>query len=240
MRVTQIFISDIKQELSGDLLANTATVQSKFGHCEYTLFDQKMIKDFLSDHYPGEVSWAFRTLKPYAYKADLARYAILNILGGWYVDLGFTWLRRINFGDDVQLLAFRDRQDICSSSWAAYNGVIYAKKGHPALQVAIDMIVENCKKKYYGVTPLCPTGPNLWGSAIARTVKLESVILGDFCELTPNRFYKNGAIVMPDGKIAAFYKPNLPGDPGRLTNLVPTGVNDYNLYWQSRTVYGES
>ena len=41
------------------------------------------------------------------------------------------------------------------------------------------------KNNYYGLTPLCPTGPTLWGKAIASIGIDQNVIIGDFMELTP-------------------------------------------------------
>lgn len=239
MQISQIFISDDDKGLPPRVLANTASVQINFPDYDYKLYDLRAIEDFLAAHYSEDVQWAFRTLQPFAYKADLARYAILNVTGGWYIDLGFKWLQNISLSSEITLLGFRDRQDVCCSSWGAYNGVIYSIKGHPALQTAIQMIVDNCKSKYYGITPMCPTGPNLWGKAIAQSARINTILLGDFCELTPRHKFKNIALLMPDGVIAAFYKPGIAGDPGRLNKLIPSGVNDYNWYWQNKNVYGE-
>ena len=42
-----------------------------------------MVELFLADHYEPNVLEAYRKLIPYAYRADLARYCIVNKLGGW-------------------------------------------------------------------------------------------------------------------------------------------------------------
>ena len=62
------------------------------------------------------------------------------------------------------------------------------------------------KNNCYGLTPLCPTGPSLWGKAIASIGIDQNVIIGDFMELTPIHNKKNKAMVLPDGSIFAFNK----------------------------------
>ena len=90
------------------------------------------------------------------------------------------------------------------------------------------------KNNYYGLTPLCPTGPSLWGKAIASIGIDQNVIIGDFMELTPIHNTKNKAMVLPDGSIFAFNK-DAPG--GDLKSLGCQGTNNYNELWKSKRIY---
>ena len=101
---------------------------------------------------------------------------------------------------------------------------------------SIELIVENTKNNFYGLTPLCPTGPSLWGRAIASVGINKNTIIGDFIELTPSFQKKNKAMVLPDGTIFAFNKDAQGGD---LESLGCKGVNNYNDFWFNKNIYGE-
>ena len=85
MQVSQIFLSDTDTELSPFLQYATGTVQSAFPHANYTIYNKETLREFIEQNYPAEVIWAYDTLKPYSYKADLGRFCLLNKLGGWYL-----------------------------------------------------------------------------------------------------------------------------------------------------------
>ena len=97
------------------------------------------------------------------------------------------------------------------------------------------MIVDNCQEQYYGITPLCPTGPTLLGAALASNGGNVNFVYGDYLELTPTHEKKNRAFVLPDGTIMAWSKPSGGGD---LTGVGAKGVNNYNELWAARKVYG--
>jgi hypothetical protein len=112
--------------------------------------------------------------------------------------------------------------------------VLYSKPDNKALQTAIEMIVANCIEQYYGITPLCPTGPTLLGKALAFNGSQANFVYGDYLELTPTYGQKNRGFVLPDGTIMAWSKPAGGGD---LTGLGAKGVNNYNELWAARKVY---
>jgi mannosyltransferase OCH1-like enzyme len=143
--VTQIFITDNNKQPGAMTRSYMASVRGAIPADNYTLYDNQMIEGFLSQHYPQEVLDAYRMLKPFAYKADLARLCILNVVGGWYLDAGVLWTGgRMEAKEGVELLVFRDIQKNSSTSWACSTGIIYAKPKHPALGIAIKQIIENC------------------------------------------------------------------------------------------------
>jgi hypothetical protein len=97
--------------------------------------------------------------------------------------------------------------------------------------------VHNCKSEYYGVDSLSPTGPNLFGRAIAISDYCNNTIFGDL--LTPTAMRKNEtrAMVLPNGDVFAFLKAAPPGD---LTKLGAQGVNNYNKLYAARAIYNPS
>ena len=234
MNVSQIFLSDSDAELSPFLKHATGTVQGAFPNADYQLYNKETLRNFISENYGESVVSAYDCLKPYSYKADLGRFCLLNKLGGWYLDIGVRMVSPVEVGERIDFLAFRDIQRFSFTSWACATTVLYSKPDNTALQFAIEMIVNNCKNKYYGITPLCPTGPSLLGAALAANGGETNFVYGDYLELTPTHEQKNRAFVLPDGTIMAWSKPSGGGD---LTGVGAKGVNNYNELWAARAVY---
>lgn len=236
--VTQIFISEAGGAPGRLLQGCVQSVKRCFPASSHKIYDNQEIESFLDDYFGKELLSTYRMIKPFAYKADLARLCILYVMGGWYVDIGVTWAIPVYVPDAVQLFAIRDRNRYCRSSWGVNNAIIFARKRHPALLRGIEIIKDNVRKGYHGVTPLCPTGPNVWGKAIAETSEPISTMFADVCELTPGHPVQNLAYVMEDGTIFAFAKPSIGGDG--LVAFGETGSNSYNEFYLKRDIYGAS
>ena len=244
MHVTQIYLStmDIEQrpELPDSIVDAMDSVAEAFvsvhDEVDYCFYDNERAEKFLNTHYDEKVFNAYRSLRSLAYRADLLRYCILLKTGGWYVDAAISWVTPVEIPDHIDLLAFRSIGRYSMNSWSCDNGVIFARAGHPALEVAIFNIINNVDNKYYGMTPLCPTGPSLWGRSIAEcaTETHDGLFFGDCMELTPNHPNKNKSFVLPDGTIIAECKPANGGD---LTRLGCRDSNNYNEIWHSKQVY---
>lgn len=236
MEISQIFLTDNEDAtLSPFLQQATNTIRQSFPNDNYTLYDKESLRRFIADNYDADVLWAYDSLRPYSYKADLGRFCLLNKLGGWYFDIAVRIMNPVEVGPRIEFLAFRDIQRFSYTSWACSTTILYSKPDSIALTTAIEMIVDNCREKYYGITPLCPTGPTLLGAALAANGGDANAVFGDYIELTPSHEQKNRAFVLPDGTIMAWSKPSGGGD---LTGLGAKGVNNYNQLWQSRNVYG--
>ena len=235
MPISQIFLSDDEdQKLSPFLRHATSTVQGAFPDQEHTIYNKESLRQFIADNYDLDILWAYDSLRPYSYKADLGRFCLLNKLGGWYFDIAVRAVNPVSMGDRIEFLALRDIQRFSYTSWACATTVLYSKPDNTALVTAIEMIVNNCHEQYYGITPLCPTGPTLLGRALAAHGGQSDFIYGDYLELTPTYEQKNRAFVLPDGSIMAWSKPSSGGD---LTGLGAKGVNNYNELWAARKVY---
>jgi mannosyltransferase OCH1-like enzyme len=212
----------------------TGSVKAAFPEANHTIYTNETLRQFIVDNYDSAVVWAYDSLCPYAYKADLGRYCLLNVLGGWYVDIGIKLNSGVDIGERIEMLAFRDIQRFSFTSWACSIGILYSKPDNVVFQTAIDMIVENCRDQYYGITPLCPTGPTLLGAALAANGGNVNDVFGDYLELTPAHEQKNRAFVLPNGTIMGWGKPS---DGGDLTRLGAKGVNNYNNLWTQKQVY---
>jgi len=226
MNIHQILISDFSlSEI--ELPKSIESIDKNFTDFEYTIWDIHMIRDFIANNFNYEVLNAFETLKPYAYKADLASYCILSKIGGLFSAITNEFVLQSPDFKGKDLFIFRDIQKYTSTSWAVHNGLIYAKKNNPVFDVAIGKVVRNVMNKNYGYTCLCVTGPNLFGQSIAEIGDIKSYSIGDFEEGNPKVFR------LENGQVLANYKNLSGGDTGI------KGTNNYGAMWNSKNVYGE-
>lgn len=234
MQISQIYISDSDGALPPYLNRCVERVKACYPDMPHVLYGDAALREFLGRHFDADVLAAYDKLNPYAYRSDLARYCLLYELGGWYFDVSVMPLNGLHVESDVDTLAFRDIQIHSSTSWACACGIIFARSRHPVLETAIKKVVENCRNEYYGITPLCPTGPTLFGQAFAEHGADPRCLFGDLQVLTPLHPNKNIAFVLPDGTLLALRKPTAGGD---LAELGAKGTNNYNEFYASRTVY---
>ena len=234
MQVSQIYITDGNQGPPPFIQGCMDTVKSLFHEFDHVVYDLERARSFLSQHFGPEVLHAFDQLNPYSYKADMLRYSLLYAEGGWYFDSAVRPLQRVTVPDTIETIAFKDMPIISQTSWTCASAVLYAKPKRPVYATAIEMIVDNVKNKYYGTNALSPTGPSVLGKAFALHGENPNAVFGDYIYLTPLHSQRNSAFVLPDGLILAFGKPAGGGD---LTQLGSSGTNNYNHYYQTRTVY---
>jgi len=232
--VIQIFISEEKEDLCQKLQNNCRKIINLYTDCNYELFDDDKIRHFLKENYEEEILQTYNSLIPFSYKSDFARYCLLYKLGGWYFDIGLEVKEKIKINKNTNLVYFRDSNAHTKISWACAGGIIFSKAGNEILRKAITLVIENFKNNYYGLTPLCPTGPSLWGKAIAIVGIDKNVIIGDFIDLTPNHSKRNMAMVLSNGTIVA---RNKDADGGDLKALGCKGTNNYNEFWHARNIY---
>jgi mannosyltransferase OCH1-like enzyme len=234
--VSQIFLTDDNRcDLPVKLRSFVDAVCRAFPQCKHTVYNNATLRSFIAEHYEDAVLAAYDMLRPYSYKADLGRYCLLNVIGGWYFDIAVKVLTGIVVGEDLEFLAFRDRQKFTGTTWSCQTAVLYSRPKSNVLRTAIDLVVKNCSENYYGITSLCPTGPTLLGEALAINRGNPRHMFGDFVDLTPTHEKKNSAFVLPDGTILAWGKR---GQPGDLTTLGVSGGNNYSELWRARRVYG--
>jgi mannosyltransferase OCH1-like enzyme len=193
----------------------------------HSVWEDQRIKIFLATNFKPEVLEAYNLLNAYAYKADLASYCILSKLGGWYSAITNEIICDAPVYDDKDLIIFRDIQKNSRTSWAVACQLIYAKPNNPVFDVAIDIILDNVKNKIYGATPLCVTGPSVFGKAIAQVGDINRYSIGDFLDEENKSFY------LEDGTKFANYKKMNSGDVGI------KGTNNYNDLWYNKNVYKE-
>ncbi|MGC8626722.1 MAG: hypothetical protein ACP5VR_04050 [Acidimicrobiales bacterium] len=193
----------------------------------YRLWTTEGARLLIADDYGQEALWAFDSLKPFAYKADLARYCIVHSLGGYYVDLLITVTKLVDpAGRDF--IGFRDlNSDV--TSWKVANNYFYARAGCPILADCINQVVENVRRRYYGKDPHFPTGPAVLGRSVANLSADLDVLIGHYWWL---RYRRNKYTLPNHGVVGRGKSRRWRGG----VSGVPGG-NNYNELWRARDVY---
>lgn len=240
----QIFINDSQEELPAPLKETSNTFRNAFSDHSYTLYNKEMIIELISKEFGKEVLNAFNKLKPYAYKSDLARYCISYLFGGWYADISIRFSTKLlTIKYNFEFLGFIDRGGGHGTPnrlhYPIQNSFFYVEKNNQIMSKAIDLVLENCLKEYYGVSAICPSGPGVLGRAFAIYGQKENHVLGYFMPLTPSHKKLNRSYVLPDGTILAQHKtawfPNAKG--GDFSAFGIKGTNNYLKMYNDKNIY---
>lgn len=136
-------------------------------------YSDKASRDFIKNNFKKEVINAYDKLIPGAYKADLFRYCILYVYGGVYSDLTQRITKPleeiINFEKDkLYLVEDRDQFKITGGGFSKGIQISFmaSRPGNDIFLKAIQQVIKNVDKKYYGDNPLYPTGPSLFYSIL--------------------------------------------------------------------------
>jgi mannosyltransferase OCH1-like enzyme len=133
----------------------------------YQLFDDNDCREFIKNNFENDVLYAFDSLIPGAYKADLWRYCILYKNGGIYLDIKYKPLNNFRF----ITLTEKEHWVLDADNFGIYNALMVCKPGNEILLKAINKIVENVKNKFYGNHSLEPTGPLLLSTFFTQNEK---------------------------------------------------------------------
>jgi hypothetical protein len=204
------------------------SMKNSFGSDNYFYWTLDLTKSFLSDHYGNKILDVFEELKPYAYKADLARYCILNYYGGLYADLSINNVKEFD-GSNYDMVIFRSGNSE-RTSWKTINGFFYSKPNSPILSDVIDQVVSNVKSRYYGHDPHFISGPTVFGRSIAKHGLESNLLIGQHYWLR----YRKNKYVLPGNKVVARGKVGGTFAGGK-SGLI--GGNNYNQMWESKIVY---
>jgi len=210
--IHQILITKEPEKIPKVIQGAINSVKNSFNSCTYTLYDNEKIIDLIKNNFDINTLKAYNKIKAFAGKADLAKYCINYLKGGWYVDISIKmspFIQGVNLPEHIDFFGFRDVGDGLCPNTNSYNvqaSLFYSKPNNIVLEKAIELVIENCKNEDYGYTPVCPTGPGVLGRAIATFGAKKSHVIGLFMPLTPNHKNMNRSYILPDGNIFALHK----------------------------------
>ena len=213
---------------------NLGSVQKLHPQAQVKVLSLNEGRAFIAQHFDADVLEALDTLSPYACKSDLVRYALMYVHGGLYTDVGVRWVRPLPVTRDTRLLVFKDMPQPCS--WSVNQAALYAQPGRPEFLDAIRRVVANVKARDYGANPLCPTGPNVFGRAVAAEGRIGEITFGSHRYLTPGEGFETPAFLVNNELVALKFKHR----HGDISSLGFVGANNYNDYWSARRVFGET
>ena len=243
MHVFQVLITDVPIDpcdLSPPILMAMQSVKDCFLVLRIGFFSRPEIENFLAQYFDRSVLDLFRGLAPYAYQSDLARYCLLYVYGGWYVDITLKMLTSVIVSDHIDMIVFADRGCISMCQpWAIQNGLIYSKPGNPIFLRVIERIAAHRSRNYYGSSALCPTGPNCFGIEVAAEESEMNIVKGIFQPLTPTLPFNNMMYVAQSGQLIAQHCTSwMPGSQrGDFAVTQLHGVNNYKELWANRQIY---
>lgn len=226
-------------------------IKNLYPNAEYRLYSGEELEEIIKNNFNDEIFTAYKKLKPYACKADLARLCLLYLYGGIYIDLNIYFINTIPDLNKLEFFAFRDLSKMSGQSWAVQNGIMHSIKKSKVVENAIDLIVENCRNEYYGIQCVDVSATTVIGIAITKSLphlsiatngELDFFTLKSFDKKTQNKIkkmgYENktllGFIMDNDDKLIAIRKPS---NGGNIESVGFKGTNNYVEMWQDREIY---
>jgi mannosyltransferase OCH1-like enzyme len=188
----------------------------------YQLFDDDDCRNFIKDNFDKNVLNAFDSLIPGAYKADLWRYCILYKQGGVYLDIKYIPVNGFNF---ISLIE-KEHWVLDMDKNGIYNALMVCKPNNEILLKAIEKIVDNVKKRFYGSSSLEPTGPHMLSNFFTKNDKNNFDMYHDIYISIENRLiFFNGYLV--------FKSYNAYLDEQNKNKKTPY----YASLWENRNIY---
>jgi hypothetical protein len=224
--------ADAIAALPAPIVRNIASLRAHHPGLPHRLYDGPAIRAFLRTHMEADVLWAYDHLLPYAYRADLARLCLLHEFGGVYADLS-VFLHAPLPIETGKLVVFRDRAVV--APWIVSNTLIGAPARMPVFEAAIRMIVAHCRSRYRGASALCPTGPVLFGRALALHAEPQQIHLGEVLNVAQRDHTESLVFVdATDGRMIAYRTKTAAGLQGLGLHR---GVNNYNDFYRAQLIY---
>ena len=187
------------------------------------LYDDNDCREFIKSHFKPDVLWAYDSLIPGAYKADLWRLCILFINGGIYMDVKMCCV------NGFKLIELTEKEHYVKDRHpnTIYNALMSCRRGNIFLFKSIRQIVENVKNKYYGHDPLHPTGPALLGNIIMNN-KLK-------VNMDMKHYEGGGYIIYKNRFIISTEYPEYNNERTNTYNNINT--KRYDKLWEERNIY---
>jgi len=181
----------------------------------YYLYDDTMCRNFIKDYYDNDTLYAYDSLIPGAYKADLGRDCVLYVFGGIYLDIKFVCMNDFKLNTIMNKEVYvRDYDN------GIYQAFLICLPKNEILMSCIHNIIMNVKYKLYFKNALSITGPQLMNKYFTK----KEINTLDF-EL--NLSY----ILLKNKKILEIYKEYK-------DEQIKNQLNEhYSILWEKKRIY---
>jgi mannosyltransferase OCH1-like enzyme len=220
----KIFQTWYTKDLPPKMRERVELLKSQNPKFDHFLFDDNDCANFIKNNFDEDVLFAYDNLIPGAYKADLWRLCVLYVYGGIYMDIKLSCVNGFKLIELTESNHFIKDRPLPLS---IFNSMMICQKGHPFLLMSINKIVNNVKTKYYGLTPLDPTGPVMLGNLILNNKLLLNI---DMFHYT-----KGGYIVYKNRFIISTEYPEYNNERKSTYNSINT--KRYDALWFERNIY---
>jgi mannosyltransferase OCH1-like enzyme len=195
---------------------------------EYIFHDDNQCREFIANHFPDMVLYAFDNLIPGAYKADIWRYCILYIYGGIYIDIKFEPIgnyKLLDLVDDEYYVLDRPNQFGVS----LYNGLMVMKPKNEILKIALNQIIKNVTTKNYNSSSFHITGSALLGNLLHENETYDEV-----CNNYKLKFSKCGnyIVTIEDGENIFKVYQNYRDEQKKNSK-----IQHHEVLWNARKIY---
>ena len=219
--------------LPPQIASNIESLKRHHPDFSHSLYSDETLREVIKTKFDNDVLHAYDKLIPLAYKADLGRYCLLYEYGGIYSDVSINFYQ--SFTADMlknrSIFLFRDA--FSHAPWIVSNALLYAKKNLPLFEYVINKVVEHARYNYYGHNPLCPTGPNLLGQAVAQLLDMKEFLTGDVQKINKTPSTHSFVYLFPDGEVFAVRVKHGAG----LSSLGSSHNDNYNDHYDRKNIY---
>lgn len=234
-KIHQIWISDKNTPPSNFVIEKINNLKKMYSDCEYIFYDDKSLISILKNNFPKEVLLAYKKCKPYAFKADLGRYCLLYLYGGYYFDVSICPEFRLNHNNESFILKGESVIVDNNSYGLLDNGIMYFETPlNDFLRLAIEKSVENILTHNYGKHPLDITGPMMLHSLNHVNIKKYHSVINE-----------GQKVIMVDNKIWFTYLNGFSSKPPfnnkntslNINDFGNKGTNSYSEMWFNKDVF---
>jgi mannosyltransferase OCH1-like enzyme len=216
------------------------SIYEHFDTSEHHVYSGEELESIIRENFAEEVYLSYKKLRPYAYKADLGRICLLYLYGGLYLDFNMLFVNTIkqNVLKNHKFTTFLYDNYRHIKGLAFANSIMSSEPKSVVMKNTIDIIVDNCRKEYYGIDCLNITGGLAIGKAYSKSIVEGTIKEDDVCfygecnNITPYRNRTNFAFIGCDGEMIALRMKDWD-----ITKLDIEGVNYHYEFYKNKTVY---
>ena len=228
--------------LPPDLQENVRSLRACYPRATYRLWNTPAVEALMRERFEPEVLTCFRALSGFSSKCDLARMCIVYTQGGLYSDIGLRHFHNVAPPDSFGIVAFQDLQTGAPLWCAVSAAILWCQAGRPEPRIAIDLILQNWRDRYYGPLPVYVCGPVVFGAALVKAMAQvdfrandHEYYVGHIAGMYPFTAQSSISFVTPDRKVVAIRF-------GSISQIKDGSLatNDYGELWASRRAYGET